>query len=290
MKIVVTGGKGKAGYWIVRELTSSKDGKAAHDVVVFDQTGSADGPCCHYVAGDIRNEAHVREALAGADAVVHLAGVPRHGIAPNEETFRTNVLGAFNVYEAAWRLDIRRIVTTSSEAVLGWAPGAWTREAVPDYLPMDEDHPLHPQDSYGLSKQVVEAVASSYSAKSNLTTILLRPPRIVSPQELSALRKSRGIAPTQFALFNYIDARDLAVACRLALEQPLSGCMALFVGSGDSLASEPLSSLYPKLMPAIGDKARALTDSQASVSIEKAKRLLGWAPRYSWRHDQGLDE
>ena len=283
MKIVVTGGLGKAGRWIVRELTAGNNGRAVHNVLVFDRTTEPNRDHVCHLAGDIRDQGQVFEAVADSDAVIHLAGVPRYGVATNEETVRTNVMGAFNVHEAAWRLRVSRVITLSSEAVLGWAPGAWVRETAPDYLPLDENHPLRPQDSYGVSKQAVEVIARSYSEKSELTTVILRPPRVVAPEELQSLRQSEGVRPTRFALFNYIDARDLADVCRLAVERPLKGCHIMFAASGDSLVKEPLSTLYPKLMPAIGDKAQALTEGCSSVSLKKIKDVLGWSPRYSWR-------
>src|SRR5262249_33912084 len=159
--------------------------------------------------------AQVRGALAGSDAVIHLAGVPRNGMVSDEETFQTNVMGTFNVHEAAWRLGIRRVVTLGSEAVLGWAPHAPPRNVAPDYLPIDEDHPLRPHDPYGLSKQAAELIARSYTEKAGMETVVLRAPRVVEPHELAALRTSDGITPSRFALFHYIDARDLAAACRL---------------------------------------------------------------------------
>src|SRR5262249_55061241 len=165
MKIVVTGGLGKAGRWIVRELTSAEGGRQIHEVAVFDQAPgtAADGIQC--IAGNVRDLAQVRGALAGSDAVIHLAGVPRNGMVSDEETFQTNVMGTFNVHEAAWRLGIRRVVTLGSEAVLGWAPHAPPRNVAPDYLPIDEDHPLRPHDPYGLSKQAAELIARSYTEK-----------------------------------------------------------------------------------------------------------------------------
>jgi nucleoside-diphosphate-sugar epimerase len=283
MKVVVTGGLGKAGRWIVRELVSGDDGRTIHDVLVFDLTRGEEGPHVRCLAGDIREQGQVFEVLCGCDAVIHLAGVPKYGVVTNEATVRTNVMAAFNVHEAAWRLGVPRVVTISSEATLGWAPGAWVREVPPDYLPIDEDHPLRPQDSYGLSKQAAELVARSYSEKSDLTTVLLRPPRVVTPDELRGLRESDGIKPNRFALFNYVDARDLAQACRLAIEAPLKGCNVFFAGCGESLVREPLCTLYPKLMPAIGDKAAGLIGSHASVSSDKLRNRLGWKPKYSWR-------
>lgn len=283
MKIVVTGGQGKAGRWIVRELTASANGRQPHDVLVFDRTPQAREPNVRYLAGDILDLGQVFEALAGSDAVVHLAGVPTNGIVSEELTVRTNVMGTFNVHEAASRLGIKHVVTMGSEAVLGWSPTGWVREIPPEYLPVDEDHPLRPQDAYGTSKVAGEVIARSFTDRAGLNCLVLRPPRIVSPEELEALRVSDGVTPTRFGLFHYIDTRDLADLCRLALERPLTGFNALFVGSGESLVREPLCTVFPRLMPAIGDKAAKLVDGVGAVSIAKAKRRFKWTPKYSWR-------
>jgi nucleoside-diphosphate-sugar epimerase len=277
MKIVVTGGAGKLGRWVVRDLTAAR-----HAVTVFDRVRSTEA-AERILVGDIENLSDLGEALDGADAVIHLAGIPTHGVVADDLTFRINAMGTFNVHEAARRRGIRRVVSLSSEAVLGWAPGSWEREHVPAYLPIDENHPCAPQDCYGLSKQVLEDIARSFTARCGMETVLIRAPWIVSPQELGELARSGGRAPSRFALYHYIDARDLAEACRLAVERPLHGSHTIFVGSGESLVAEPLNSLLPRLLPSLGDKARALTGRRAAVSIEKAKRLLGWEPKHSWR-------
>ena len=284
MRVVVTGGAGKAGRWVVRELAP------AHDVTVLDQSPYPGDENIRYSPGDIVDLGHVVGALAGADAVIHLAGIPTHGVAPNEDTFRINAMGTFNVHEAAWRLGIGRVVTMSSEAVLGWAPGAIARAFAPQYLPIDEDHPFGAQDAYGLSKIACEAIARSYAAKCGITAIALRPPWIAAPGEMAELHRDRGRPVTEFGLYHYIDARDLAVACRCAIERKLDGYHVLFVGAGESSVGEPLASLYPRLMPAIGDKAAALTGTRASVSIERARKVLDWSPRRSWRRADNVEE
>jgi UDP-glucose 4-epimerase len=283
MKVVVTGGLGKAGRWIVHELTSSANGRQPHEVLVFDRTAHARETGVRYLAGDILDLGQVFEALAGSDAVIHCAGIPTNGIATEEATVRTNVMGTFNVHEAASRLGIRNVVTMGSEAVLGWSPTGWVREVTPAYLPIDEDHPLRPQDAYGVSKQAAEVVVRSFTERSELNALILRPPRLVSPHELEALHASDGINPVRFGLFHYMDVRDLAELCRRALERPLSGYNALFVGSGESLVREPLCTLLPRLMPAVGDKAAALTGGLGAVSIDRAMRMFDWTPKYSWR-------
>ncbi len=287
MRVVVTGGLGRLGQWVVRELADAAPGRVRHEVTVLDRvpgpTGSAGEPPdgVRYLVGDVQDLGEVVEVLAGADAVIHLAAYPRPGLVPDEVTFRTNVLGTFNVHEAAWRLGIRRVVSTSSTAAVGFD---WRHhDFVPDYLPLDEAHPLRPQDAYGLSKEVGEAIARSYSAKCGMEAVVIRPPALMSPEQMAQLYREGGRAVTRFAHYSYVDLRDLAEAYRLAIERPIDGCAILFVVADDSSVAEPLCDLFPRLLPSLGDLARGLTGSKPSISNARAKAVLGWAPRHSWR-------
>jgi UDP-glucose 4-epimerase len=199
-------------------------------------------------------------------------------------TFRTNVMGTFNVHEAAYRLGIQRVASVSSEAIYGW--DYREREFAPDYLPVDEEHPLRPQDAYGLSKEVGEAIARSYTAKCEMETVVLRPPWIVAPEELAELRRNGGREPTRFHMHNYVDARDLAAAFRLAVERPLTGCVVLYVMADDAVVGEPLSVVLPRFLPETAEMARPLTGSRPAGSNARAKAVLGWQPRYSWRNGE----
>ncbi|AMN45441.1 NAD-dependent epimerase/dehydratase family protein [Rhodoplanes sp. Z2-YC6860] len=279
MKILVTGGAGKLGQWVVRALKAQQ-----HDVTVFDRQPSGE-PANREIIGDIEDLDAVTAAAAGAEAIIHLAGIPTHSVVPDNDTFRINAMGAFNIHEAARRNGVPRVVSLSSEAVLGWAPGSFEREHLPDYLPIDENHPCQPQDCYGLSKQVLESVGRAFSARCGMVTVFIRAPWVMSPDELETLRKNNGRMIKDFGLYHYIDARDLAEACRLAVEVELSGAQAVYVGSGETTVSVPLAELYPKLAPDIGDRAAALTGALAPVSNELARRLLGWSPKHSWRGD-----
>jgi nucleoside-diphosphate-sugar epimerase len=153
---------------------------------------------------------------------------------------------------------------------------------VPDYLPVDEDHPLRPEDPYGLSKEIGEVIARSYALK-GLETVSLRPSGVVTPEELEAMRKSGGRTPAGFHAYSYIDARDLAVAFRLAIERTLPPASVMFVVADDSSIAEPLCDFYPRIMPSIGDKARSLTGTTGPYANARAKELLGWKPVHSWR-------
>ena len=299
MKVVVTGGCGRLGQWVVRALLEEAGGHSPHEVTVFDALAGPEqqrrrasplrdpGPV-RYLAGDVQDLGQVAGALDGADVVIHLAALHRAGLATEEVTFRTNVMGTFNVHEAARLTGVQRVVSTSSTAVLGWDFSA--DDFAPEYLPIDEDHPLRPQDAYGLSKEAGEAIARSYVARCGLEAVVLRPPWIASPEEMDELRLTGGVKPSRFTLFSYVDVRDLAAAYRLAIERPLAGCVVLFTGADDSSVAEPLSDLLPRLAPAVGEMARQLTGSRPALSNDRARKLLGWRPLRSWRTAEPAQE
>jgi nucleoside-diphosphate-sugar epimerase len=274
MKLLITGGAGKVGQAIVRELNS-----AAYEITVLDRTAGPERGPVNYLVGDIQDLGQVMEAMTGAEAVIHLAAIHNPNIAPTTVTYQTNVVGTFNVHHAAFRLGVKRVVSASSNAIVGWS---YSERFMPDYLPIDEDHPLRPEDVYGLSKEIGETIARSYAHK-GLETVMLRPSGVVTPDELEKIKKDGGRKPTGFYAYSYIDARDLAVAFRLAVERSIPSGTILFVVADDSTVAEPLCDLYPRVMPRIGDKARNLTGSKGSYSNARAKKLLGWQPVHSWR-------
>jgi nucleoside-diphosphate-sugar epimerase len=276
MKILVTGGQGKVGRFVVQELLNS-----AHEVTVFDRVPGPERSAVRYLVGDIQDLGQVMEAMHGADAVIHLAAIHNPNIATATVTYQTNVIGTFNVHHAAFRLGIKRVVSASSNAIVGWS---YSDNFTPDYLPVDEDHPLRPEDEYGLSKEIGETIARSYALK-GLETVSLRPSGVVEPEELDAIKKTGGRKSSGFQAYSYIDARDLASAFRLAVVRPLPGATVMFVVADDSTIAEPLCELYPRIKPSIGDKASKLTGSRAAYANARAKELLGWNPVYSWRND-----
>jgi nucleoside-diphosphate-sugar epimerase len=275
MKVLITGGAGKVGQWVVRELLNSKD----YEITVLDRTpGPGRGPV-KYLVGDVEDLGQVMEAVTGAEAIIHLAAIHNPNIATTTVTYQTNVVGTFNVHHAAFRLGVKRVVSASSNAIVGWSYG---ERFMPDYLPIDEDHPVRPEDVYGLSKEIGETIARSYARK-GLETVMLRPSGVVSPDELEQMKKDGGRQPTGFHAYSYIDARDLAVAFRLAVERSIPSGSVFFVVADDSTVAEPLCEFYPRVMPSIGDKARRLTGSQGAYSNSAAKESLGWQPVHSWR-------
>ena len=280
MKILVTGGAGKVGQWVVRELLNVDGGKAGHEVTVLDRVAGPEAPGLKYLIGDVQDLGQVFEAVIGCDAVIHLAAIKNPNVATTKVTFETNVVGTFNVHHAAFRFGVKRVVSTSSIAILGWSYSE--RDFAPDYLPVDENHPVKPQDVYGLSKEIGEDIARSYTRK-GLETVVLRPAGVMTPEALAEIKKEGGRRPTKFQTYCYIDVRDLASAYRLAVERPVPSGTVLFVVADDSVVAEPLCDLLPRLMPAVGDKARSLTGNKVAVSNARIKELLGWKPIYSWR-------
>ena len=275
MKFLITGGVGKVGQGVVRELLNDP----AHEITILDRVAGPERGPVKYLVGNIEDLGDVMEAMAGAEAVIHLAAIHNPNVATTSVVYRTNVVGTFNVHHAAFRLGIKRVVSASSNAIVGWSYGD---HFIPDYLPIDEDHPVRPVDVYGLSKEIGETIASSYGRK-GLETVMLRPSGVISPEELEEIKKSGGRKMTGFYAYSYIDVRDLAVAFRLAVEHPIMGGTVLFVVADDSTLAEPLCDVYPRVMPAIGDKARNLTGSKGAYSNARAKKLLGWQPIHSWR-------
>jgi nucleoside-diphosphate-sugar epimerase len=284
VKILVTGGLGKVGQYVVRELVDTLGDRVAHQVTVLDRTPGPERSSVKYLMGDVQDLGQVMEAVAGAEAVIHLAAIHNPNVATTSLTYQTNVNGTFNVHHAAFRLGVRRMVSASSNAVVGWS---YDENFVPDYLPIDEAHPLRPTDVYGLSKEIGEAIARSYARK-GLETVVLRPSGVVLPDELDLLEQQRGREPSGFFAYSYVDARDLASAFRLAVERSITSETILFVVADDSTVAEPLCDLYPRLRPSIGGRASSLTGSKGAYSNARAKAVLGWQPSHSWRHKETL--
>lgn len=277
MKVVVTGGSGKVGRYLLKELLA-----ANHQVTLFDQFPPPDGQGARWVKGDLQNLGDVIGILSGAEAVIHLAAYPiPYREIPDHVLFINNTVATYNVHEAAYRLGIRRVVSASSGAIVGWAYG--DRPIRSHYLPVDEDHPVMPQDPYGLSKLCGENIARSYTDKCDMETVALRPAWVVFPEMAEGLRKAGGRSG-KFDVYTHIDPRDLATALRQAVEIPGLKHEVLFIVADDSTSNVPLCELLPRLMPSIGDMAKGLTGTLPGITNARAKRVLKWEPRHTWRN------
>jgi nucleoside-diphosphate-sugar epimerase len=271
-KIVVTGASGKAGRAVVRTLLEHD-----HAVLSVDVVSPSDSSAPSLLA-DLTEYGQTVECLAGQDAVVHLAAIPASGIHTEETTFRTNMLSTYNVFEAARLLGLQRVVWASSETIFGLP---FEREQ-PAYAPIDEDHPAYPESSYALSKVLSEELGRQLQRWTGTPYVALRFSNIMEPHDYEGF-PSYWDDPSlrRWNLWGYVDARDVAESCRLALEADV-GAEHFIVAAADTVMSRPSRELMAEVYPAAPYRPTP-GDFDTLLSIDKARRLLGYEPRWSWR-------
>jgi nucleoside-diphosphate-sugar epimerase len=285
-QIVVTGGSGKAGRAVVRDLVEH-----GYDVVNADVVAPAD-TVAPLLRVDLTDLGETIEALRGADAVVHLAAIPAPRIRSVEKTFEINMLSTYNVFSAAALLGTSRVVWASSETVLGLPFGRTGARNLldpaaepghheqPDYVPIDEEHPLRPHSSYSLSKVLSEEMARQFARWTRIPFVGLRFSAIREPAEYAAFPESR--EDGAWNVWGYVDARDVAQSCRLALTADIAGAEAFIIAAADTAADRPNPELMAEAYPSIPIRP-GTGDHDTLLSIDKARRSLGYAPEYSWR-------
>lgn len=276
MKILVTGGSGAVGRYVVDELL-----QAGHTVGVLDLAPPhRTEPAFHRV--DILDLGAVKAAMSGYEAVVHVAGIPHPLNDPAKRVFDVNVNGTFNALEAAAQQGIGNVVLTSSESTLGFA--FMTQPMAPLSVPVDESHPSRPQDAYGLSKVVCEQICKTYSARYGMQTICLRAPWIWLPEDAQRpfyRTLVADYAPWYKNLWTFVDARDVARAHRLAVEARLATQHeAFFITAANNWTGLDSRELLTRFYPAGMQIDPQFGAAQAIISHAKAARLLGYAPRY----------
>lgn len=274
--IAVTGGSGRAGHYVINELLAH-----GYGVRNVDRQAPQER-LCPFVNVDLNDLGQVYGALAGTDAVLHLAAIPGPTGRPPEVVFGNNVTATYNVVQAAATLGLRRIAFISTDSTLGfpWA----VRRDWPDYLPVDESHPQRPQDPYGLSKVVGEQICQAAHRRTGIETIVLRSTHILGPDMYAEFVGRVHVDPQRgaFNLWSYIDARDLAAACRLALEVELSGYEVCYVAAADTTSLLPSRELFARYYPEVTTFAPTWGGRQSSLDCSRARRVLGWQPQHSW--------
>jgi nucleoside-diphosphate-sugar epimerase len=275
-KVVITGGSGMLGKWVVKHFVEQ-----GYDVLNAD-IRPPEEPLCPTLIVDLNDLGEVYGVLAGADAVVHLAAIPAGGIKTSEVTFRNNVMSTYNVLEAAAGLGIRKAVIASSESSYGIVFAV--NRFGPDYVPVDEAHPQLPQDSYGLSKIVNEQTADMFHRRTGMQVVSLRLGNVIPPERYelfpSFINKPE---ERDRILWSYIDTRDAAEACRLAVEAEGLGSVALNLTADDTSMAVPSRDLLAARYPEVGDFREPMSSHETLLSSEKAKKLLGWQPKFAWR-------
>ncbi len=275
MRVVVTGGSGKAGRWVLRSLR-----EAGHAVLNVDVThdGSPHGQC---VVADLTDPGQCLEVLAGADAVVHLAAIPAPDIRPAAETFRNNTLSTYNVFAAAVDRHVSRVVWASSETVLGLP-----FDEPPAFAPIDESHPPRAETAYALSKLVGETIAEQAARRSGIPFVGLRISNIMEPGDYARFGSWQDDATVRkWNLWGYVDARDVAAAVRRSLEAAVQGAEVAIIAAADTCMARPSADLLAEVFPAVPLR-RPLAGRETLLSIDRARALLGYEPAHSWMDDQ----
>jgi nucleoside-diphosphate-sugar epimerase len=273
-RIVVTGGSGKAGRAVMRDLLEH-----GYEVLNVDLVPPTQR-LCPFLRADLTDSGEAFEALAGFDAVAHLAAIPAPGLSTEEVTFRTNSLSEFNVLNAAVSLKLQRVVWASSETTIGLP---FDRES-PAYAPIDEDHPLYPESSYALSKVLGEEMARQFNRRFGTPIVGLRFSNIMEPQDYAAFPSYQKDARLRkWNLWGYIDARDVAQGVRLALEKPAKGATHIMLAAADTVMDRPSKDLMAEVFPRVPLR-KSLGEHETLLSIDRAKSVLGYAPKWSWRN------
>lgn len=282
-RVIVTGGSGKLGQACVRDLMEN-----GYEVVNLDSAGPREQQS-PFVRTDLTDYGQVADAILGGvdekpgpfDGVVHLGAVPAPGLTPNSATYKNNTAAGYNVFLAARQAGIKNVVFASSETVLGLP-----FDNPPPYAPVDEEYFPRPETAYSLSKLVDETIAAQFCRwDPELKMIGPRFSNVMYPQEYKGFPAFNDDPMLRkWNLWGYIDARDGSQAIRKALESDIKGFEAFIIANADTVMSTPSVELMKQVFPDVQMK-RDVPGTETLLSIDKARKMLGYEPEYSWRNE-----
>ncbi len=272
----MTGASGQAGRAVVTDLRAH-----GYDVTPVDALVTRADREEGMLRADLTDYGQAVEALSGADAVVHLANIPAPGLSTPAVTFNSNMTMNFNVFQAAASLKLSRVVWASSETTLGLP-----FDTPPRYAPVDEDHYPVPTSTYALSKVASETIAGHIADWSGIPFVALRFSNIMTPewyQEFPGFWDDPHAR--KWNLWGYIDERDVALSCRLALEAPaaaVKGNPAFIIAAADTVMNRPSAELLAEVYPGV-TLTRDVSPFGTLLAIDRARAVLGFEPAHSWR-------
>ena len=279
MELIVTGGRGTTGRWVVDRVAET------HSVTCLDRDlpGSGGHPAVEYRALDLTDAGSVFDVVTelDPDAVVHWAAVPVAGTHPGVEVYRNNTLSTHAALRAAGRVGAR-VVQASSDGAYGFFFAEET--PLPDALPITEAHARRPEDPYGLSKVVAEEIGAAVARRDGVPVASLRPTWIQAPGTYRCREpeyvSDRAAGAGNF--WSYVDVRDVAAMVERALEADIDGHEAFNCAAADNAIGDPLVELIESHYGVVPEACHVEGDASA-YSVKKAERLLGWTPSHSWR-------
>ena len=290
MRVLFTGGSGKAGKHVVAYLAA-----AGHRVLNVDRVPLGH-PGVHDIMADITDAGQMFSVMSGHagydeledgaakpfDAVVHFAAVPRLMMCPDTETYRVNTVGTYNVIEAAVKLGIRKIIIASSETTYGVCFSEGVVD--PKVLPLEEDYDIDPMDAYGMSKKVNEVTARSFQRRSGADIYALRIGNVIEPHEYATLFPPLKDDPglRRRITFSYIDARDLGQIVDLCLKADGLGFQIFNAVNDDNAVPQPNSELLPRFFPNV-PLSRPVGETEGLLSNRKIREVLGFRENHNWR-------
>lgn len=277
MKVVVTGGSGQLGQQVIAGLLA-----AGHSPFNLDRKAHTGGFRPTWIA-DLRDAGSLYQAIEGAGAVIHLAAHIAPGLAPDTDTFNDNVNSTYNVFKAASDLGVKRVVFASSIGAYGYLYGPMGQ--APDYLPVDEAHRCVPVDPYGLSKVVGERIAESFCTSSEMSAVSLRFPGINYDPSFERIRgfmstpahRSRG-------MWSYIDVRDAARGCLLALDAKIDGHAVFNMAAPTSNMRQATPDLATRFFPSLTDLRDASPGNWSGIDSSAAENVLGFRAEHVWEN------
>jgi len=282
MRVVVTGANGRLGRVVVALLLAQ-----GMEVLGVDKEIDRKAHI-QQMKVDLCDLGQVFGAMDGAEAIVHLAAIPSPNGYPPEVVYINNVTSQFHVFEVAAKLGIQRVVSASSISAFGFPfQHRWSE---PLYLPLDEVHPLLPQDAYGLSKANGEEIAAAYTRRTGGCAVSLRFSTVVDDTSIHHFLEYVRKTPREGAplLWSYVHVEDVAQAFLLALTRPLEGHQIFHITSNDTLAEQPTNELLERWFPTVPRHSEAAEAYWSLIDGQRAASMLGYLPRYRWPEALGV--
>jgi len=275
-KIAVTGAAGKVGKQVVKELLKN-------NYEVLSITHSPRNIPGDEISLDVAEYKEVYNALAGCEGIIHLAAIPGPRKQKDALVLKTNTIGTYNILKAAGERDINRVAVASTDCTLGFTFSK--NKPVPEYLPVDEKHPLKPDDSYGLSKVFAEKAAEAMVQRyPGMSVASLRITYVANPEDYKSdffLRSLKNPEIDPWNLWSYIDNRDAARAFRISIEKDLAGHEIFFIAASNTRSYLPSQELIKRFYPAVKLK-QEIKGHQSLEDSSKAEKILGFKAKYRW--------